>query len=295
MPETILPPGAWNSHMHCFDPERYPFKTTRAYTPQPAILKDLIQNSIADNVMLVQATIEDGYTGLLEHLQQCRDMYPDKLVRGTIFWDPGDAGLKSLAESEFENLHNAGVRCLRIHGSYGGSGDDVSWVIKQFLDVASHCPLRKYNWSISAQLPLTTWSSIAETLSSHPDLKEIPIIIDHNASATPSDINSPHFASLLHLLSSPNIYIKLGALHRRSSPISQMEHIMKTIANTAPDSILWGSDWPHCNAAVRGLTPTPPLEVDTDQELGLLREWPTEEQWERMLVLNPERVFGTRG
>ncbi|KAF5697526.1 hypothetical protein FMUND_15383 [Fusarium mundagurra] len=291
----VLPPAAWNCHVHCFDPDRFPFKTTRAYTPQPAVLNDLIQNSKADNVMLVQATIEDGYAGLLKHLQQCRDLYSDKHVRGTIFWDPGNPGLKSLTESEYKELHNGGIRSVRIHGSYGGSGDDASWVVQRFLDVASHCPLRRYNWSISAQLPLATWSSIAETLSSHPDLKDIPIIIDHNASATPSDINIPEFTSLLHLLSSPNKYIKLGALHRRSKKISQMEHIVKTIANTAPDSILWGSDWPHCNAAIRGLTPTPPLEVDTDQELGLLRDWLTDEQWERMLVLNPERVFGTRG
>ncbi|KAK2471441.1 hypothetical protein H9L39_17672 [Fusarium oxysporum f. sp. albedinis] len=93
-------------------------------------------------------------------------------------------------------------------------------------------------------------------------------------------MNTPDFATLLHLLSSPNMYIKLGALHRRCNQISQMEHMIKALANAAPDSILWGSDWPHCNAAIRGLAPTPPLEVNTDQELGLLRDWLTEEQWE---------------
>ncbi|KAF5568783.1 amidohydrolase 2 [Fusarium phyllophilum] len=174
MPAPVLPPAAWNCHVHCFDPDRYPFKTTRPYTPQPAVLNDLIQNSKADNVMLVHATIEDGYAGLLKYLQQCRDLYPDKHVRGTIFWDPGNPGLKSLTEFEFEKLHNAGVRSVRIHGSYGGSGDDISWVAQQFLDVSSHCPLRRYSWSISAQLRLTTWSSIAETISSHPDPKDIP-------------------------------------------------------------------------------------------------------------------------
>ncbi|KAF4951331.1 hypothetical protein FGADI_7529 [Fusarium gaditjirri] len=290
MPVPNLPLAAWNSHMHCFDPERFPFKRTRAYTSQPAVLKDLIQNSRADNVMLVQATIEDGYTGLLEHLQQCRDIYPEKHIRGTIFWDPGDPGLKTLTEFEFGKLHDLGIRSVRIHGSYGGSGDDASWVIQQFEDVASHCPLRRYNWSISAQLPLTTWPAIAETLTAHPGLKEIPIIVDHNGSATPSGISTPEFTSLLHLLSSPNMYIKLGALHQRSNQISQMEHVIKAIAKTAPDSILWGSDWPHCNAAIRGLTPTPPLEVDTDQELELLRDWLTEEQWEHDVT-----VFRTTG
>ncbi|KAM0546498.1 hypothetical protein ACHAPJ_010858 [Fusarium lateritium] len=289
-----LPPPAWNSHMHCFDPNRHPFKRTRAYTPQPAGLEDLVQNSQADNVMLVQATIEDGYDGLLEHLANCRSWYPSKTFCGTIFWNPEDQGLKAMTAREFDNLNEAGVRSVRIHGSYGGSGDDLDWVLQQFIQVASHCPVRKYNWSISAQLPLSTWSSIAETVLNHPDLKDIPIIADHNGSATPSDTATPNFANFLHLLESGRMYVKLGALHRRSQEIDHMEPVIKAFANTAPDAILWGSDWPHCNAAIRRLTPTAPLEVDTNKELRLLREWLTNEQWHSMLVSNPGRVFGTR-
>ncbi|PNP60636.1 hypothetical protein FNYG_14631 [Fusarium nygamai] len=295
MPAPILPPTAWNFHMHCFDPERYPFKRTRAYTPQSAVLQDLIQNSKADNVMIVQATIENGYNGLVSHLRQCRELYPDKRVRGTIFWDPGNPDLKSLAESEFDRLHDAGVRSVRIHGSYGGSGDDMSWAIRQFVEVAMYCPIRKYNWSISAQLPLATWSAIADTILNHPELEDISIIADHNGSATPSDINTPDFTNFLRLLSSSNFYVKLGALHRRSKDNSQMQPIIKALANTAPESILRGSDWPHCNASVRGLIPTPPLEVNTDHELELLRDWLTEQQWHAMLFSNPEWIFGTRG
>ncbi|KAF4341184.1 hypothetical protein FBEOM_4902 [Fusarium beomiforme] len=295
MSTPALPYSAWNSHVHCFDPEHYPFKLTRAYTPQPAVLEDLIQNSKADNVMIVQATIEDGYAGLVSHLSQCHELYPEKRVRGTIFWDPGNPGLKSLAASEFDRLHDIGVRSVRIHGSYGGSGDDICWVIRQFLEVAMYCPIHKYNWSISAQLPLATWSAIADTILNHPELKAISIIADHNGSATPSDTHTPEFSNFLRLLSTSNFYVKLGALHRRSKDISQMHPIIEAIANKAPDSTLWGSDWPHCNAAVRGLTPTPPLEVDTDQEIGLLRDWLTEQQWHAMLVSNPERIFGTRG
>ncbi|KAJ4254000.1 hypothetical protein NW762_010403 [Fusarium torreyae] len=289
-----LPPSAWNSHMHCFDPERNPFKRTRAYAPQPAGLEALIQNLQADNVMLVQATIEDGYDGLLGHLANCRGLYPSKVFCGTIFWDPENQGLKNLTESDFDKLNDAGVRSVRIHGSYGGSGDDVDWVLQQFIQVVTSCPVRKYTWSISAQLPLSTWSSIAGNILNHSELRGISIIADHNGSAAPSDIDTPNFANFLHLLESSKVYVKLGALHRRSQDIDHMEPVIKAFANTAPDAILWGSDWPHCNAAIRGLTPTAPLEVDTNKELRLLREWLTDQQWHKMLVSNPGRVFGTR-
>ncbi|KAF4954553.1 hypothetical protein FSARC_12091 [Fusarium sarcochroum] len=289
-----LPPSAWNSHMHCFDPERHPFKRTRAYTPQPAELEALVQNSQADNVMLVQATIEDGYSGLVEHLANCRSLYPSKVVCGTIFWDPEDQGLKNLTECDFANFNAVGVQSVRIHGSYGGSGDDPDWVFQQFIQVASCCPVRKYNWSISAQLPLSTWSSIADTILDHPELKGLSIIADHNGSATPSDMDTPDFVNFLHLLKSGRVYVKLGALHRRSQDISLMEPVIKVFADTAPNAILWGSDWPHCNVAIRGLTPTAPLKVDANKELRLLREWLTDQQWHQMLVSNPRRVFGIK-
>ncbi|KAF4993985.1 hypothetical protein FGRMN_6116 [Fusarium graminum] len=290
-PTPHLPPSSWNCHTHSFDPDRHPFKPSRAYTPHPAPLEDLIDNSPAENIMIVQATIEDGYTGLLENLATSRNTFSSHNILGTISWDPADESLEKLTKSDWDNLHRAGIRSVRIHGSYGGSGNDPDWVVQQILSVASHCPLRKLGWSIPAQLPLAVWSSIADTILNHPVLNSISFIADHNGSATPTDFGTLEFANFLRLLESGRLYVKIGALHRRSDNITLMEPVVKAYASAAPEGIVWGSDWPHVNTTVKGLTPAPPIEVDTKEELRLIRSWLTDREWNKMLVFNPTHIF----
>ncbi|RGP69613.1 amidohydrolase 2 [Fusarium sporotrichioides] len=290
LPVPSLPPSSWNTHTYCFDPERHPFKSSRAYTPQAAPLDDLIEQSPADNVMIVQATIEDGYSGLLETLAKGRRDYPGKQILGTISWDPEDPSLKNKTDSEWYKLNDAGVRSVRIHGSYGGSGDDLEWVLGQFLQVAEHCPLERYGWSISSQLPLETWAKMKDSILNHSKLKNISIIADHNGSTTPEDYSTSEFNDFISLMEAGRLHVKIGALHRRSDDIALMEPVIKSFAKAG--GIIWGSDWPHVNATAKGLTPAPPLEVDTSEELRLLREWLTNEEWVKMFVFNPARVFG---
>ncbi|KAM0356339.1 hypothetical protein ACHAO7_008447 [Fusarium culmorum] len=292
LPAPDLPPSSWNTHTHCFDPERHPFKSSRSYTPQAAPLNALIEQSPADNVMIVQATIEDGYSGLLETLANGHRDYPGKQIRGIIAWDPEDPSLKNMTDSDWDKLNDAGVRSVRIHGSYGGSGDNLEWVLKQFLDVAGYFPLGRHGWSISSQLPLKIWSKMKDSILNHPKLKNITIIADHNGSATPDDYDTPEFNDFLSLIKAGRLHVKTGALHRRSDDISLMEQVIKSFAKASADSIVWGSDWPHVNATAKGLTPAPPLEVDTGKELRLLREWLTDEEWMGMMVFNPARLFG---
>lgn len=71
-----------------------------------------------------------------------------------------------------------------------------------------------------------------------------------------------------------------------------MQQVIKEFARVAPRGIVWGSDWPHVNTTRKGLEPGPPLEgVDTAQELRLMREWLTEEQWRAVMAENPTRLF----
>jgi hypothetical protein len=169
------PPGAWNSHVHCFDPEKHPFKDTRAYTPQAAPLDSLCSNVLTDNVMVVQASIEDGPGGLFSCLAWAREKHGDGVFRGTIFADPEPGrGLENVGQAEFDRYHEAGVRSIRIHGSYGGSGTELDWVRDQFRSAARLYPVRRYGWSISAQLPLKMWSAIAATLRQDADLAGVP-------------------------------------------------------------------------------------------------------------------------
>ncbi|KAL8334335.1 hypothetical protein RB598_008878 [Gaeumannomyces tritici] len=293
-----LPAMAWNCHMHSFDPVAYPFKPTRSYTPEAAPMTAFMDNALTENAIVVQATVEDGHAGLLDHLGQARALAPERTLLGIVAWDMvSDAALRDMTDAGYDALHGAGVRGLRIHGSYGGSGDNATWVQGQFVQAVAQAPIRRLGWLVTSQLSLAMWAVLADVILNGPLLADAVFVADHNGSARPQDIGSADLDAFLRLLRSGRFYVKVGALHRRSpGNLSAMRPIIETFASTAPDALLWGSDWPHVNATATGLAPAPPLRgVDTGAELELLREWLTDDQWEHMFVTNPARAFGVDG
>ena len=288
------PAATWDCHTHCFHPDQHPFKSTRAYTPEAATIEELQRSILADNVMIVQATIEDGHRGLLDTLRAAKLQFPQMVFRGTVLADsePG-RGLLDLSQDDFAQMHELGIRSIRVHGSYGGSGADTSWAYRQLRQAAKMFPVEHLGWSITAQLPLGTWSALSGVLAQDDELRDVVIVADHNGSASPQDLDSPDMKAFLTLLEAGSLYVKLGALHRRSGDVRQMEGVVKILAAKAPHRILWGSDWPHVDASCKGLVPMPHLRgVSDNEELQLIQSWLTEAQREMMLVSNPDRLFG---
>lgn len=289
-----IPEGSWDCHTHCFDPEAYPFGADRAYTPLPAKLPELFQQSFTDRVVLVQASVEDGSVGLLANLAKIEKPGSTRLVRGIISIDHN--AKQPLTENESDRLHSLGVRSIRIHGIYGGSGQDADWVRQSLLSLANEPPIASGTWTISAQLPLRTWAQVSNDIKNDSRLGGVRLVADHNGSAAPSDLNTPEFDDFLDLLRSGRFSVKVGALHRRTGAddLEAMRPIVEMFANAASDSLVWGSDWPHIDASKKGLEAGPFLsDVDTNRELWLLKSWLTPEQWLKMMVTNPERLFGT--
>lgn len=279
---------SWDCHVHCFDPTKFPFKQSRSYTPSPATLDALANIVQSRNLVITQASVEDGVAGITEVLQRARS-HPDLgTVRGAIMADH----LRSLDQQTIEKLHRLGVRCVRIHGVHGGAGDDLDWISEQYRQAATSVAVKEYGWRISAQLPLQSWARLGPCIS---ELDRVTIIADHNASASPSDLKSPTFAAFLDLFSVHNIVVKVGAFHRRSfGNIEAMEPIVEAFVARAPDRVIFGSDWPHVDASKGGASPTPNLQdVDTTRELQLLSTWMSEEQWYRFMRSNPDRLFAS--
>lgn len=181
-----LPRDAWDCHMHCFDPIQFPFSPSRTYTPTAAPLESLIEQSQAHNIVLVQASVENGSQGLLSHLAQCQTQYPQLTVRGTICND--ETNLEGLTPQDFERLHNLGVRSIRIHGLHSTDGHDVALVETQIRAFAGSDGVRKYGWSISAQLPLQTWASLESFVLYSEDMAHVTFVADHSGCSAPRDI-----------------------------------------------------------------------------------------------------------
>ncbi|KAH7303211.1 hypothetical protein B0I35DRAFT_365316 [Stachybotrys elegans] len=286
-----IPAGAWDTHVHCFTPDQFPFKPDRSYTPQPAPLPLLIENLFTENVVIVAASIEDGPQGIVSHLEDFSQNYPERQGFGILTWDPAaDPGLGNLTDCELEYFHSVGVRGVRIYE--GTSDPDFVW--GQIQQAAHLPPMKKHKWCITANLPLATWSALGDKILNAPELEGITIVADHHAKALPSLHRTPEFDKVLDLMGAGRLAVKLGSLHRESpGRIELMRPIIQSFANRAPTAIVWGSDWPHVNTTNKSLEPGPPLQnVDTEAELSLLREWLTDEQWHMMFVSNPPKIFG---
>lgn len=284
--------NAWDCHVHCFEPDRYPYKTTRAYTPLSAPFNDLMQDLLTSNVMLVQATIEEGPAGLLAQLESCfnnPDRFPGR-VRGTVLAD-SELPLEILTDAELDRMHHFGVRCIRLHSSYGASGHDLGWVRSQLKSLAKLHSVTKHRWSISAQLSLGTWSKLKDFILTDPDLAAVSIVADHNACAMPSDHGTSALQDFVELLQSGRVYVKICALHRRSpGHIEAMQPIIGLFAEAAPRALLWGSDWPHVDTTSKEEA-GPLKDAGVASELAALRNWLSADQMQQMLVENPDRLF----
>ncbi|KAL6246238.1 hypothetical protein RBB50_006473 [Rhinocladiella similis] len=290
----VVPSGSWDCHMHCFDPARFPLSPDRAYTPTPACLSSYEAWSPFNNINIVQATIEAAWGGVLAHIAEGSQDHPSRRFYGTIISDSSSPEpIINATSRQVDQLHEAGVRCLRIHCGFGGSKGLYQHVVHDLSQLAKSRGVVQHGWAISLQMPLRLWASLRDQLSQDDSLTRVKLIADHLGCAGPSDLSTADFEAFLDLVRKNNVYVKISALHRRSpSRIEDMKDVVQQLANAAPDRMLWGSDWPHVNSGVKGLEPTPPVtDVDALEELRLTKSWLTPEQWTKMLVENPCRVF----
>ncbi|KAF7716035.1 4-sulfomuconolactone hydrolase [Penicillium ucsense] len=280
----------WDTHVHCFDPERYPFKPTRTYTPPPAPLEELITQTKATRLVLVQASIEDGHSGLVDNLSRVRREYPHLLARGIICLDQSWA---TLSDQDIDTLHHLGVRYVRIHGFLGDSMSDPTRLEQQIRQFCRSYAVQRWNWGLSAQLSLATWALLTPLIVHDPEFSRLRIIVDHVGCCTPEDWGTPQFSALLQLLQTGRVHVKVSCLYRRSPDnVQNMKPIIQSLADNAPSALLWGSDWPHVESTKKSVDSSVPSEpVDIEKELELLHSWMSTDQWQKMRCENPEKLF----
>ena len=76
----------------------------------------------------------------------------------------------------------------------------------------------------------------------------VPVSVDHFCYAKASlGASQPGFATLVQLVQSGKLYVKLSGAYRISSAddYSDVTPIAKALITANPQRILWGSDWPH--------------------------------------------------
>ena len=182
----------------------------------------------------------------------------------------------SVTDHELVEMHEAGVRGLRLNVLYGGGVglDSLETLAARIKDMGWHLQL------------LLDARQLPELM---PRLQKLtlPVVVDHMGHM-PIELGMKHpgFQALTHLLTEHGWWAKLSGAYRLSeepSPHPSVTEWVQALVDTAPDRLVWGSDWPH--VAVRTMP-------DTGRLRNLLSTWiPDATLRRKVLVSNPETLY----
>lgn len=274
-PTRFVPPdGACDAHCHVFGPaHRFPFAPDSSYTPPDSGVEQLLelQERLGlTRAVLVQASCHgNDNSALLDALRRGRGRFA-----GVVMVDSG------VSDEDLAAMHREGVRGIRFN------------FVRHLRDAADPATMLALSHRIA---PLGWHVELhfdADQIPEHVELLEelpVPYLIDHMGRVKAADGRGQEpFRLLLELLQSDGrAWVKISGAERVSAmgepPYQDVVPLARAIIETAPDRVLWGTDWPHPN--VRHIP-------DDGDLVDLLADFaPDEETRNRILVENPQRLY----
>jgi len=144
---------------------------------------------------------------------------------------------KTATDDDLRLLHEAGVRGIRLNMRTRSEALD-----KAAVKLAA-ARVRPLGWAIQLYLSL---EQIAELAPIVPELG-VTLVVDHigapSADKGPGRLQ-PGYAELIQLLKTGQVYVKLSGVYRFSA-LPDLDDYVVDILQTAPDHVVWASDWPH--------------------------------------------------
>lgn len=288
-PQAPLPPHSCDAHVHVFDPARFPYVARRSYTPAAATVDDLLafqQRIGTERMVLVQPS---GYGTDNRCLLDALARLGPARARGVAVVD-----VAHIPTRDIDALHAGGVRSIRLNLEVQGEHDAgrARALLRQAFVIVA-----RTGWSVQLYADLTLIHEVADTLAQAPT----PVVLDHfgglKAHRGPQQ---PGFSTLLQLLGTGAVYVKLSAPYRasRQQPAhADLAPLARQLIQAAPERLLWGSDWPHTGSAARrsgDLSRIEPFKaIDDGAMLDLLHTWaPDAVVRQLVLVDNAARLYG---
>lgn len=274
-PRHALPSGACDAHCHVFGPAAvFPYADDRSYTPPDAPvakLRELHARLGVSRAVIVHASCHGtDNTVTLDAIASSNGAY-----RGVANVEA------SISDSALADLDAGGIRGIRYNFvKHLGGVPDLAMIDTMVRRVA---PL---GWHIVLHLD-------AENLLEHQDLLRkisVPFIIDHMGRVKAEQgLEQKPFQLLLQLLrANPLAWVKICGAERVSAgqrPFTDAIPFAQALIATAPERLLWGTDWPHPNIS---------KDMPNDGELvDLFYEYTQDAAIaQQILVDNPVRLYG---
>ncbi|QIB34629.1 amidohydrolase family protein [Ancylobacter pratisalsi] len=280
-----LPEGTWDTHVHVFEPDRFPYAAMRSYTPGTASLESLEQRHRewgVGHAVLVQPSVYGDDNGCL--LDALRRLGPS--ARGVAVADA-----HTLDDNTLAAFSDAGIRGFRVNLMAGRALDPDD----ALLMMAER--LRGTGLFLQIYAPLSAILARASTLED----AGIPVVLDHFAGAGAED-DARSMEHLAALCRSAPIWIKLSGDYRIGAsgdvPRTRVLDLIQQFEAMVPDRLIWASDWPHTGGGAtrkaRSLAETEPFrDVDSLSVPKLMAEAGLDAPaCRRILVDNPTALFG---
>jgi predicted TIM-barrel fold metal-dependent hydrolase len=230
-PINGLPSGAWDSHVHVVDEDKFPLHPLHPYRPMKAPVSELQSFHRAlgiDHVCLVSFSVyHDDHSSILDALHHMHGKGRAVACINTT----------TATDDDLCMLHQAGVRGIRLNMRTRSQALDIAAVI---LAAARISPL---GWVMQLYISLDQMVELAPVV---PGLG-VTVIIDHigapSADRGPGRLQ-PGYAEFIKLLEEGWIWTKLSGVYRFPD-LPDLDEYVTDILRSAPDSVVWASDWPH--------------------------------------------------
>jgi 2-pyrone-4,6-dicarboxylate lactonase len=267
----VLPAGACDCHAHIYGPfVDYPLPTAVPFKPPLASIEALERLwetfGIERGVIVQGSAYGQDHRALLAAIRRA----PENR-RGVALVAP------NTPDALLEQLQTSGVRGARInfvrHLDNGFDETRCRRVVQR---------IEPFGWHLEVHVDADDLERLQRFVQESP----VNIVIDHMGRVDATrGINQAPFRALLKLMSNPNCWIKLSGADRlvKQGALKTAVAFARSLIETAPDRVVWGSDWPHVNLS---------HSYDDQALFSLLPEIaPDELSRKRLLVDNPARLY----
>ncbi|KFY19952.1 hypothetical protein V491_04090, partial [Pseudogymnoascus sp. VKM F-3775] len=189
----LVPAGAWDTHTHVFDPVKFPYPSSRSYTPKAAQITEYPSNFTGcTSVVVVHASVQGtSPAALVDTLRKAQAA--GLTLRGLATID-----VNTITDVELDELHAIGVRGARLHEMSWGHGEQAggSQIGKKIAALAER--LARLGWIIGVFCDIRTWASMAEQIRNMDP--RVKMVADHFGGTFPGEDKTPEFATFLELV-----------------------------------------------------------------------------------------------
>jgi len=270
-PNFILPPGATDAHCHVFGPGNvFQYAPNRRYTPEDApkeMLRALHDFLGIERAVIVQASCHGPDN---RAMLDCIASDPERYRGVAIVND-------SFTDKDFDELDAGGVRGVRFNFvKHLGGAPDMD-VFNRVID-----RIRGRGWHVVLHLDAPDIVPLSDMIKKLP----LPFVIDHMGRVPAKNgLEQQPLQVLLELAKHDNAWIKVCGSERIDfPPYDKAVPIAHAIIRTAPDRVLWGTDFPHPNSS---------HEADEADLVDLVPKFaPDPKRQQALLVDNPARLYG---